>query len=146
MNRIKVIKLPFNFKIEKILRKKQTGFWRNRSTSQILTIPRILEGVIAKKKKKKKIEATILFVDFSKAFDFKYRGKMQQILLANGLSKETLAVIMMLYKNTKVKVRSPNGDRLLRYWSIVAGVLKGVHQPHTCLSSAESTCLEGLLV
>ena len=51
--------------IEKILRKNQNGFRRNQSTkSQILTIRRILEDVGAKS-----LEATILFVDFSKAFD-----------------------------------------------------------------------------
>ena len=65
-------------KIENILRKMQNGFQRNRSTtSQILTIHRILEGVYAKN-----LEATILFVDFSKAFDSIHRGKMEQILLA----------------------------------------------------------------
>ena len=37
-------------------------------TSQILTIRRILERVCAKK-----LEATILFVDFSKAFDSIHR-------------------------------------------------------------------------
>ena len=42
-------------------------------------------------------------IDFSKAFDSIHRGKMEQILLANGLPKETIADIMMLYKNTKVK-------------------------------------------
>ena len=68
-----------------ILRKNQTGFRRNRSTmSQILTIHRILEGVRAKK-----IQATILFVDLIKAFDSIHRGKMEQILLAYGLLKET---------------------------------------------------------
>ena len=37
-------------KIDNILRKKQNGFWRNRSmASQILTIRRILEGVLSKK-------------------------------------------------------------------------------------------------
>ena len=50
---------------------------------EILTICRIL-GVRAKK-----AEATILFVNFSKAFDSIHRGKMEQILLANGLTKET---------------------------------------------------------
>ena len=35
---------------------------------------------------------------------------MEQILLAYGLHKETVAALMMLYKNTKVKVRSPDGD------------------------------------
>ena len=74
-------------------------------------------------KKKKKIESTILFVDFTKAFDFIHRRKMEQILLAFGLPKETIAVIMMLYRKKKVKVRSPDGDT--DYFDIVAGVLKG---------------------
>ena len=37
--------------------------------------------------------------------------------------KETVAAIIMLYRNTKVKVRSPDGDT--DYFDIVAGVLKG---------------------
>ena len=106
-------------KIENILRKNQNGFRRNRlTTSQILTIRRILEGVRAKK-----LEATILFVDFTKAFDSIHRGKMEQILLANGLPKETVAAIMILYRNTKVKVCSPDGDT--DYFDIVADVLQG---------------------
>ena len=48
---------------------------------------------------------------------------MEQILLAYGLSKETAAAIMMLYRNTKVKVRSPGRDT--DYFDIVAGVLQG---------------------
>ena len=48
---------------------------------------------------------------------------MEQIPLAYGLPKETVAAIMMLYKNTKVKVRSPDGDT--DYLDIVAGVLQG---------------------
>ena len=48
---------------------------------------------------------------------------MELILLAYGLPKETVAAIMILYKNTKVKVRSPDGDT--EYFDIVAGVLQG---------------------
>ena len=78
-------------KIDNILRKNQNCFQRNRSTtSQILTIRRILEGVRAKN-----LQATILFVDFTKAFDSIHRGKVEQILLAYGLPKETVAAIMM---------------------------------------------------
>ena len=106
-------------KVDNILRKNQNGFRRNRSTtSQILTTRRILEGVRAKN-----LQATLLFVDFTKAFDSIHRGKMEQILLAYGLPKETVAVIMILYRNTKVKVRSPDGDT--EYFDIVAGVLQG---------------------
>ena len=70
----------------------------------------------------KNLEASILFVDFSNAFDSIHKGKMEQILLADGLPKETIIAIMMLYKNTKVKVHSPDGDR--DYFDIVAGVLQ----------------------
>ena len=48
---------------------------------------------------------------------------MKQILLAYGIPKETVAVITILYRNTKVKVRSPDGDT--EYFDIVAGVLQG---------------------
>ena len=106
-------------KIDNILRKNQNAFRRNRSTTtQILTIRRILEGVRAKN-----LLATLFFVDFTKAFDSIHRGKMEQILLAYGLQKETVTAIMILYKNTKVKVRSPYGDT--EYFDIVAGVLQG---------------------
>ena len=101
-------------KIDNILRKNQNSFRRNRfTTSQILTIRRILEGVRAKKPTS----------DITKAFDSIHKGKMEQILLAYGLPKETGAAITILYRNTKVKVRSPDGDT--EYFDIVAGVLQG---------------------
>ena len=79
-------------KIDNILRKNKNGFRRNRSTtSQILTIRRILQGVRAKN-----LQATILFVDFAKAFDSIHRGKMEQILLAYGLPNKTVAAITIL--------------------------------------------------
>ena len=37
-------------------------------------------------------------------------GKMEQIFLAYDLPKETVVAILILYKNTKVKVRSPDGN------------------------------------
>ena len=83
-----------------------------------MAIRRILEGV-----RSKNLQAAILFVDFTKAFDSIYRGKMKQILLIYGLPKETVAALMMLYRNTKVKVHSPDGDR--DYFDIVTGVLQG---------------------
>ena len=48
---------------------------------------------------------------------------MEQILLAYGLPKETVAAIMRLYKNMKVKVHSLDGDT--DYFDIVAGMLQG---------------------
>ncbi len=64
-----------------------------------------------------------MFVDFSKTFDSIHRGKMEQILLVYGLPKETVTAIMMLYRNTKVKVYSLDGDT--DFFNIVAGVLQG---------------------
>ena len=48
---------------------------------------------------------------------------MEQTLLAYGVPKETVAAITILYRNTKVKVRSPDGGT--EYFEIVAGVLQG---------------------
>ena len=48
---------------------------------------------------------------------------MEQILLAYGVPKQTVAAITILYRNTKVKVRSPDEDT--EYFDIVAGVLQG---------------------
>ena len=85
--------------------------------SQSFTIHQILEGFC-----KKNLEATLLFVDFSMAFDSIHRGKMEQILLAYGLPKEIVATIMILYKNTKAMVCSSDWDT--DYFDIVAGVLQ----------------------
>ena len=105
-------------KIEKILRKNQNGFLMNRSTtSQILTIRRNLEGVWVKD-----LETTILFVNFTKGFDSINRGKMKQILFAYGLPKNTVAAIMMPYRNTKIKFHSPDGNT--DYFDIIAGAAR----------------------
>ena len=48
---------------------------------------------------------------------------MEQILLAYGLPKETVAAITILYRITKSKVRSPDEDT--EYFDIVAEVLQG---------------------
>ena len=65
----------------------------------------------------KNLDASLFFVDFSKAFDSIHRGKMEQILLVYGRPKE----IMMLYKTMKVSF-SLDGDT--DYFVIVAGVLQ----------------------
>ena len=96
-------------KIDNILRKNQNGFRRKSSTtSQILTIRRILEGLRAKT-----LQATLIFVDFTKAFDSIHRGKMEQILLAYGIPKETVAAITILYRSTITTWR----HRILRHCS-----------------------------
>ena len=105
--------------VERVLRRNQNGFRKNRSTvGQILTVRRIIEGV-----KANNLEAVILFVDFSKAFDSIHRGKIAEILQSYGIPNETIAAIMMLYRNTKAMVRSPDGDT--DFFNVVAGVLQG---------------------
>ena len=106
-------------KIDNIVKKIKNDFRKNRyMTSPILTIRRILEGV-----RTKNVQATILFVDFTKAFNSIHKWKMEQILLGYGVAKETVAAITILYRNTKVKVRSPDGDT--EYFDIIAGALQG---------------------
>ena len=84
----------------------------------MLTINRILEGARAKN-----LQVTILYVDFTKAFDSIHRGKMEQNLPPYLLPKETVAAMMIIYRNTIVKVRSPDEDT--NYFDIVAWVLLG---------------------
>ena len=94
----------------------------------------------------KNLEATILFVDFTKAFDSVQGGRMEQILLAYAPPKP-VAAIMMLNRNTKVKFRSPDGDT--DYFDIVAGVLQGdTLAPYLliiCLDYALRTSIDKLI-
>ena len=102
-----------------ILRKNQNGFRTNRSTTgQILTVRRIIEGV-----NEKNLTATLLFIDFSKAFDSIHRGKMAEILKAYGIPEKIINAIMIAYKDTKSIVRSDDGDT--EFINITGGVLQG---------------------
>ena len=105
--------------VDKILRKNQNGFRTNRSTTgQILTVRRIIEGV-----NEKNLTATLLFIDFSKAFDSIHRGKMAEILKAYGIPEMIINAIMIAYKDTKSIVRSDDGDT--EFINITGGVLQG---------------------
>ena len=64
---------------------------------------------------------------------------MEKILLSYVLPKETVAVITILYRNTKVKVRSLDWDT--EYFNIVAGVL----QADTLAPSLFIICLDYVL-
>ena len=48
---------------------------------------------------------------------------MGLILLAYGFTNETVATIMMLYRNMKVKAWSSDGDT--DFFNVVAGILQG---------------------
>ena len=63
--------------MEKLLRKNQNGFRKSYLTvSQIVTVRRIIKGI-----KAKQLPATLLFVDFLKAFDSVHREKMKRIIV-----------------------------------------------------------------
>ena len=103
--------------IEKILRKNQNGFRGNRSNiSEIFTIRRWdlckkywFNTIVSRYHPSHLIRYTI--------------RKIEQILQAYELLKETVSAIMMLHKNTKAMVRSSeDGDINI---GIVAGVLLG---------------------
>ena len=64
---------------------------------------------------------------------------MEQILLAYSIPKETVEAITILYRNTKVKVQSTDGDT--EYFDIVAGVLQG----DTLVSYLFIICLDYVL-
>ena len=108
------LKLHRTWNWERILEKSE--WFSEKPIHNILTIRRIM-GFRAKN-----LEVTLLFVDFFMAFDSIHRGNMEQILLVYGLPKEIITVKMILNRNTKIKVRSPDGDT---DFDIVAGVLQG---------------------
>ena len=106
--------------IEKILRRNVYGFRKNRSTtSQLLTIRRILKGVRAKKS----LSDTIICRFLPGIWHY---TQTEDRANTSGLRspKETVAAIIRLdKKNTKVKVHSP--DRETHFFDTVASVLLG---------------------
>ena len=56
------------------------------------------------------LEVAQLIVYYSKAFNFVYRRNMELILLAYAISKETVSVITLLYKNTRAMVGLSDSD------------------------------------
>ena len=115
----KMLLLRIRPELEKILRKNQNGFRPGRSTiPQVLTLRRLIEGIT-----EKQLTATLLFVDFSKAFDSIHRGTMLNILRAYGIPEKIVRGIGALYQNTTAQVRTPDGDT--DFFKVLAGVLQG---------------------
>ena len=57
------------------------------------------------------------FIDFKKAFDSAHRGK--KILAVYGIPSGIVSVIEQMYKGTRAKVLSPDGESKL--FDIIAG-------------------------
>ena len=117
----KIVKMILNRLQEKLdgkLRPNQNGFRPGRSTtSHILALRRVIEGVKSHNRK-----AIILYVDFRKAFDSIHRGKMFKILKAYGIPPRLLNAIITMYKNTKARIVSPDGET--EFFEILTGVLQ----------------------
>ena len=80
-----------------MLGRNQNRFCRNRfTTTQILSLSQIIEGVCAKT-----LDRWQFCEDFLKAFDSFSRRKIEQTIVAYILPKETATAIMILYKNNK---------------------------------------------
>ena len=75
-----------------------------------------IEGV-----KSNNLQALLLFIDFKKAFDSIYGGKMLKILHAYGIPANLVNCISVLYEDTKARVLTPDGET--DYFEILAGVL-----------------------
>ena len=91
--------------LEPILRRNQNGFHKGRSTlPQILGLTKIIEEIkIASRK------ASVVFADFSKAFDSINKGAMLHVLHHYGLPDKTIAGIKTMYDNPETFVLSPDG-------------------------------------
>ena len=84
-------------KIYKLLRRNQNWFRSTRSTtSQILAVSRIIEGV-----KEHNPEPCIICDDFSKAFNSIDKISISEILKAYGIPMKIIKANTTLYTNTK---------------------------------------------
>ena len=105
--------------IDPLLRPNQNGFRKGRSTlPQILAIRRILEECKIGNK-----AATIVFVDFSKAFDSINREALFHILGLYGVPDTLVKAIRLLYDSSYSRVRTIDG--LTEFFKTLLGVLQG---------------------
>ena len=105
--------------LDPLFRNNQNGFRpKKNTTAHILALRRIIEEA-----KRNNVPATIVFVDFSKAFDSIHRAKMMQILKAYGIPNELVNAIQKLYEETRAKVLSFDGET--EYFEILGGVFQG---------------------
>ena len=96
--------------IDKHLRTNQNGFRPGRSTiAHILCLRRLIEGV-----KSNNLKCILIFIDFRKAFDSIHRERMMTILKAYDIPDKLLTAINLMYTNTKARVLSPDGNRVVR--------------------------------
>ena len=96
--------------VRKVLKKNQNSFQCNQSKISDINL-----FVELSKEYLQKLSSRKHFLGrFLKSIWFCMQKKMEQILQVYGLSKETFTAIMMLYKNLKAVVCSPNCDGKLK--------------------------------
>ena len=105
--------------VDPILRNNQNGFRKGRSTSsQILTIRRIIEEL-----KISGNQGTIIFLDFSKAFDSVNRCNMIKVLSNYGIPNEIIQAIDVMYTDPLCFVQSVDGPT--EQFKTTSGILQG---------------------
>ena len=68
-------------------------------------------------------EAAIIFIDFTKAFDYVNRNTLFQILHAYGIPEKIVKAIQVMYIKTSAVVLIPEGETA--NFNINTGVLQG---------------------
>ena len=112
LNRIKSI-------VEPRLLHCQSGFRPGRSTTeQIMALRCIIDACRTQKR-----SATIVFVDFRKAFDTINRGTFQPILTHYGVPQSLIDDVLQMYDGTSASVSTSHGDT--ESFTTTSGVLQG---------------------
>ena len=105
--------------VDPILRNNQNGFRKGRSTSShILSIRRIIEEL-----KISREQGTIIFLDFTKAFDSVNRCNMFRILSNYGIPNEVIQAIDVMYSDPLSFVQSVDGPT--EQFVTTSGILQG---------------------
>ena len=105
--------------VDPILRRNQNGFRKGRSTiPQILALRRIIEEMAIGKQK-----ATIIFVDFAKAFDSVDRRAMLHILQNYGIPDDIIRSIATMYENPESFINTSDGPT--SSFKTSTGILQG---------------------
>ena len=105
--------------VDPILRRNQNGFRKGRSTTpQILALRRIIEEMRISHSK-----ATIVFVDFAKAFDSVNRNIMVHILSNYGIPDDIIRAIAVMYEDPSSFVNTP--DEPTESFVTTTGILQG---------------------
>ena len=105
--------------IEPILRNNQNGFRKGRSTiSQILCLRRLIE-----ESELCSLDISLVFVDYSKAFDSVDRDQMFEILELYGIPPKILSAIKALYTNSFSKILTTDGET--SPFEILSGIIQG---------------------